>query len=53
MEYNTAKFRNAEINARVPNLMYIYMMTYSPVKQLHTIFFSYLTLPHPEWTELI
>lgn len=44
MEYNTPKFRNAEINARVLNLMHIYMMIYSPVKQLYTLFFF---LPDP------
>lgn len=56
MEYNTPNFRNVEINARVLNLMHIYMMMlYSPVKQLYILFFffSYLTLPHSEWTELI
>jgi len=52
MEYNTPKFRNVEINATVLNLMYIYMMIYSPVKELHTIFCSYLTLPRSEWTAL-
>lgn len=49
MEYNTPKFRNEEINTRVLNLMYIYTMVYSPVKQLRTTGFPYLTLSHSDW----
>lgn len=48
MEYNTPNFRNVEINARVLNLMHIYMMMlYSPVKQLYILFFFFFFLPDP------
>lgn len=47
MEYNAPNFRNVETNARVLNLMHIYMMMiFSPVKQLYTLFF-FFSLPDP------
>lgn len=41
MEYNTQKYRNAEINARVLNLMYIYIL------QLNNYIYFFFLPPDP------